>query len=121
MQARSLLHKPEYLVTGPLAFDTLSSDFISIGDAAGMVDPFCGEGMRHALETGMLAATIIADGLNRGDSYATMRAGYTQQSERRWRGKRTLGKIIRHMLKHPRVTSIALGLNPEYWFRKLWD
>jgi flavin-dependent dehydrogenase len=109
------------LVTGPLAYNFLSSDFISIGDAAGMVDPFCGEGMRHALDTGISAAKVIASGLNRGDNYTTIRDRYEQGSATRWRAKRRLGRIIREMLNHPRLTSIGLGLNPQYWFRKLWD
>jgi len=113
--------EPSTLVTGPLAYDRLSSDFISIGDAAGMVDPFCGEGMRHALDTGICAARTIATGLNHGDSYEVMRARYQQDSHKRWRGKRRLGSVIRHMLKHPRITSVGLGLNPEFWFRKLWN
>jgi flavin-dependent dehydrogenase len=86
-----------------------------------MVDPFCGEGMRHALDTGISAARAIAAGLNRGQSYELIRTCYEQQSNQRWGGKRRLGKIIRHMLKHPRLTAFGLGLNPEYWFRKLWD
>jgi len=109
------------LVTGPLAYDRLASDFISIGDAAGMVDPFCGEGMRHALATGICAARAIATGLSRGDRYDAMRARYEQESGRRWAAKRRLGKIIRHLLKHRRLTSFGLGLSPEFWFRKLWD
>ena len=47
------------LVTGPLAYDKLPGRFIAIGDAGGMVDPFCGEGMRHALETGILVARVV--------------------------------------------------------------
>lgn len=109
------------LVTGPLAYERLSSDFISIGDAAGMVDPFSGEGMRHALDTGISAAKAIASGLSRNESYDAMRARYEQESGRRWNGKRRLGKFIRHMLKRPRLTSFSLGMNPEYWFGKLWD
>jgi flavin-dependent dehydrogenase len=86
-----------------------------------MVDPFCGEGMRHALDTGICAAMAIASGLNRGENYDVMRTRYEQDSSRRWNRKRRLAKIIRHMLKHPRLTCFGLGLNPEYWFRKLWD
>jgi len=108
------------LVTGPLAYDRRSSDFIAIGDAAGMVDPFCGEGMRHALDTGLCAAKVIVAGLNRGENYETMRGRYEDEALGRWHGKRRLGKMIRQMLKYPRLTSFGLGLNPEYWFRKLW-
>src|SRR5262249_43573464 len=59
------LDRPGCMVTGPLAYDRLPGDYIAIGDAAGMVDPFCGEGMRHALETGILAARVVANGIRR--------------------------------------------------------
>ncbi|HLF70471.1 MAG TPA: hypothetical protein VI541_05885, partial [Actinomycetota bacterium] len=36
------------------------------GDAAGMVNPFNGEGIAYALETGMLAAGVVADALQNG-------------------------------------------------------
>jgi flavin-dependent dehydrogenase len=108
------------LVTGPLAYDRLPSDFIAIGDAAGMIDPFCGEGMRHALDTGICAARIIALGMRCRESYATMRALYEAHSAKRWRNKRVLGRFIRHMLQHPRITSLGLHLSPEFWFRQLW-
>jgi len=77
--------------------------------------------MRHALDTGICAAKTIAAGLNHGASYSTIRDRYKQGSATRWRAKRRLGKVIREMLKHPRLTSIGLGLSPQYWFRKLWD
>jgi menaquinone-9 beta-reductase len=108
------------LVTGPLAYDRIPSDFIAIGDAAGMIDPFCGEGMRHALDSGICAAKVIASGLRRGETYATMRARYESESTKRWRGKRALGGFIRHMLQYPRITSLGLHLTPEFWFRQLW-
>src|SRR5262249_34562563 len=59
------LDRPDCLVTGPLAYDRIPGRFIGIGDALGMVDPFCGEGMRHAMETGVLAARVVAAGLRR--------------------------------------------------------
>ena len=72
------------LVTGPLAYDRLPGRFIAIGDAGGMVDPFCGEGMRHALETGILAARVVAAGLRRRAAYQEMKWEYESQWERRW-------------------------------------
>ncbi|HET9218492.1 MAG TPA: NAD(P)/FAD-dependent oxidoreductase [Terriglobia bacterium] len=112
--------RTEVLCTGPVAYDRLPSGFIAIGDAAGMIDPFCGEGMRHALDTGILAARTIAGGLHRGDSYPSMRARYEQATAKRWRAKRRLGALIRYMLQHPRITSVGFRLKPEFWFRQLW-
>src|SRR5262245_26020917 len=67
------LGRPDCLVTGPVAYDSSPGEFIAIGDAAGMLDPFCGEGMRHAIETGVLAARVVADGIRRGASYEDMK------------------------------------------------
>jgi geranylgeranyl reductase family protein len=38
-----------------------------VGDAAGLVDPLTGEGIRHALESGKIAAEVIRDG--QGNTY----------------------------------------------------
>src|SRR5207245_7334771 len=37
-----------------------------VGDAAGMVNPFNGEGISYAMETGKLAADLVAEALVRG-------------------------------------------------------
>lgn len=110
-----------FLVTGPVAYECRVSDFLSIGDAAGMVDPFCGEGMRHALDTGMSAAKIIAEGFRERKPYSAMKARYEHESRNRWSRKRRLGKFFRLMLQHPRLSSWGFRMNPEYWLRKLWD
>jgi flavin-dependent dehydrogenase len=115
------LHRKDCLVTGPVSYERESSELLSIGDAAGMVDPFCGEGMRHALDTGISAARIVARGLHKGTSYETIRADYEQQTTGRWLKKRRLGRMIRAMLRYPRLTSFGFGFNPEYWFRQLWS
>jgi flavin-dependent dehydrogenase len=110
-----------YRVTGPVAYDRLPSEYIAIGDAAGMVDPFCGEGMRHALDTGIRAAAIVADGLAQSRDYDQIRHRYESNASQRWSRKRRLGRLIRAMLKHPHVLATGFRLHPEYWFRKLWD
>ena len=113
--------RPGMKITGPLSYQRRVSDYISIGDAAGMVDPFCGEGMRHALDSGMYAAAIIAEALHKGQDYVAMKARYENESRKRWRRKRVIGKVFRTMLRYPRLSSAGFRLNPEYWLRKLWD
>jgi hypothetical protein len=117
---RSPWDSTSILVTGPIAYDRGPADFIAIGDAAGMVDPFCGEGMRHALDTGIRAARIVAQGLARGDNYDAMRECHEAEWDSRWRTKRTLGRLVRRMLQYPRLASTGFCLNPEYWLRRLW-
>jgi flavin-dependent dehydrogenase len=118
---RMMKSGPDMKVTGPLSYERRISDYIPIGDAAGMVDPFCGEGMRHALDTGICAATMIAEGLQKGQDYDAIKARCENESQKRWRRKRVLGKVFRSMLQYPRLSSVGFRLKPEYWLRKLWD
>lgn len=112
--------RPDCRVTGPLAYERRSSDWLAIGDAAGMVDPFCGEGMRHALDTGRLAADAISEGLSRNWSYERMRAEYDAQRTRRWRGKRLLSAVIRRALRYPPLAQRGFAWSPERFLRRLW-
>ena len=62
---------PMALSVGP----TVGSNWVSVGDAAGAVNPFNGEGIDYAYETGRLAADVIvealaADDLGRLETYA---------------------------------------------------
>ena len=114
------LGRPQCLVTGRLAYDRIPGDYIAIGDAAGMVDPFCGEGMRHALDTGMLAARIVTDGLRAGRNYEDIRREYEAEWSRRWSRKRQVGAVVRRMLKHRKVLAGALRHNPELFLNWMW-
>jgi flavin-dependent dehydrogenase len=87
------------LVTGPIAYDKAPGEFIAVGDAAGMIDPFCGEGMRHALETGILAAQVVAEGIRRGASYEQMKRQYESRRQQQWNTRRNLGAALRRYQK----------------------
>lgn len=115
------LNKPGCRVTGPVAYDQRVSEFLAIGDAAGMIDPFCGEGMRHALDTGSLAAQVVAKGLAGGASYDAMRAKYERERAERWKGKRRLGSVARRLLKHSRLAAAGFSWRPEWFLRRLWE
>jgi len=108
-------------VTGPLAYDRLPGEIIAIGDAAGMVDPFCGEGMRHALETGMLAARVVARGIRRRASYEEMKWEYDAQAERRWGPRRALGAGIRRLIRNPKWFAAAMRVTPARLVNRMWD
>lgn len=106
------------LVTGPLAYDRLPGEFIAIGDAAGMVDPFCGEGMRHAMETGILAAQVVARGIRRRARYEEMKWEYEAMWERRWARRRAVGAAMR---RTRRYFGSALRLAPAWLLNRMWD
>jgi flavin-dependent dehydrogenase len=68
-----------------------------VGDAGGMVNPFNGEGIAYALESGELAARVIAQAL----------AGYPQALKDAYSGYYTLGRRFVHAIGNPRVMQFA--------------
>jgi flavin-dependent dehydrogenase len=113
--------RADCLVTGPLAYDRLLGDFIAIGDAAGMLDPACGDGMRHALETGLLAAHVVAAGIRRHASYDEMKLVYESEWQRRWLMKRAFAAGMRKLLKRPLLFSAAVQIAPARLINRLWS
>ncbi len=89
------------IVTGSVAYSRIPGPYLAVGDAGGMIDPFCGEGMRHALESGRLAARIVAHGLEQGLPYQTLRENYEREWRQRWGTKRALAALLRRTLAHP--------------------
>ena len=112
--------KPNCLVTGPVAYRSSRSAFIAIGDAAGMIDPFCGEGMHHALDTGTIAAETVIRGLGRNRSYEEMRHEYEQERSRRWSRKRMMARVARIAVESPRLRSVGLQLDLAQLMEHFW-
>jgi flavin-dependent dehydrogenase len=83
-----------------------------------MLDPFSGEGMRHALETGILAARVVAAGIRRRACYEEMKWEYEAECERRWAMRRALGAGMRRLRKH---FDSALKLTPLWLVHRIWD
>src|SRR5262249_12235952 len=97
------LSKPNRLVTGPIAYDRVPGNVIAIGDAAGMIDPFCGEGMHHALDSGITAARIVAKGLRDKRTYGEIHQAYDWEWARRRSRKRVLARMLRMAVRRPGV------------------
>ena len=114
------LGKPDCLVTGPVAYRRRRSQFMAIGDAAGMIDPFCGEGMHHALDTGRMAAGSVICGLRHGWSYREMGRHYESEHRRRWARKRALARAVRFALRYPRLRGVGLKMDLEWLVEWFW-
>ena len=78
--------------------------FLVMGDAAGYVEPFTGEGMAWALTAGAAAAPFVLEGMER----------WTRNLEKRWKttlqvhiGRRqTVCKALSSVLKRPATTAV---------------
>jgi menaquinone-9 beta-reductase len=80
-----------------------------VGDAGGMVNPFNGEGIPYAMESGELAADVIAQALSRQTSDARERAlqAYPRALKQAYGGYYTLGRIFVKLIGHPEVMKLA--------------
>jgi geranylgeranyl reductase family protein len=100
----------------------LARGVMFVGDAAGMVNPFNGEGITYAMETGEMAAGAALRVLTSGDRSAL--SHYPRAVVRRYGSYYTLGRLFvklignphlmrfgtRHGLKRPALMRLALKL-----------
>jgi menaquinone-9 beta-reductase len=76
-----------------------------VGDAAGLVNPFNGEGIDYALESGQLAAATALAVLESGDR--SRLGAYRQAVERRFGSYFALGRLFVRLIGEPRVMKVA--------------
>lgn len=76
-----------------------------VGDAAGMVNPCNGEGIAYAMESGELAAEVIAQALARpaGQARELALRGYPRVLNDRYGGYYTLGRVFVNLIGKPGV------------------
>lgn len=94
---------------------------LAIGDSASFIDPFTGSGMLMALESGQLAASVVARHLNHGShvvQLTELRRDYVEQYRRRFASRLRISGLLRRTAFNPRLaemTIVACSLNK--WLR----
>ncbi|MDQ6650816.1 MAG: geranylgeranyl reductase family protein [Actinomycetota bacterium] len=80
-----------------------------VGDAGGAVNPFNGEGIAYAMESGELAAEVVVQALARPAGPARERAlaAYPRELKARYGGYYTLGRVFVSAIGHPAVMKAA--------------
>ena len=80
-----------------------------VGDAGGMVNPFNGEGIAYAMESGQLAAEVVTQALSRTTAAGQERAlhGYVSALDSRYGGYYTLGRVFVQAIGNPHVMKLA--------------
>jgi flavin-dependent dehydrogenase len=82
--------------------------FLLVGDAAGFLDPFTGEGVFRALRGAELAAEALNAALRRGDCSAAALAPYAARRREAFAAKEALCWLIQGLLVAPEVLGYAL-------------
>ena len=80
-----------------------------IGDAGGMVNPMNGEGIAYAMESGRLAAEVVAQALAAPEGARRERvlAGYPRALDAEYGGYYTVGRIFVKAIGHPSVMKLC--------------
>lgn len=81
---------PMSLSVGP----RVGRNWVLVGDAAGAVNPFTGEGIEYAYETGRTAATYVGEAIASGDP--TRLASYSQELEDTYA---SYNRVARHFMR----------------------
>jgi geranylgeranyl reductase family protein len=86
-----------------------SRGMVLVGDAGGMVNPFNGEGIAYAMESGELAARTIVQALARPTAAGTERVlqVYPAALKQAYGGYYTLGRTFVKAIGHPSVMKFA--------------
>ncbi|WP_326598505.1 geranylgeranyl reductase family protein [Streptomyces sp. NBC_01803] len=102
----------------PMAFNRqphYARGLLLVGDAGGMVNPFNGEGIPYAMESGRIAADVISGALIRRTPAQREQAlaRYPRVLKETYGGYYTLGRAFAHMISQPKFMRLATqrGLN----------
>jgi menaquinone-9 beta-reductase len=82
---------------------------VLVGDAGGMVNPFNGEGIAYAMESGAMAAETIVQAMGRPTADARERAleAYPAALKDAYGGYYTLGRVFVKLIGNPNVMKLA--------------
>lgn len=82
-----------------------ANGMLLVGDAGGMVNPFNGEGIAYAMESGEMAADVITQALSRTTAAGRERVleGYVAALDQRYGGYYTIGRIFVTAIGNPSV------------------
>ena len=90
--------------TGPL----VGRNWVLIGDAAGAINPFNGEGIAYALQTGRMAAGHAGRALKAGDN--SLLAGYRDEVEDTLGLYYRVGCVFARAIGRPGVMPVLTGV-----------
>ncbi|MDR7279708.1 geranylgeranyl reductase family protein [Catenuloplanes atrovinosus] len=86
-----------------------SRGMLLVGDSGGMVNPFNGEGIAYAMESGELAAEVVAQALARAEGPERERAlqAYPAELKTRYGGYYRLGGVFVKLIGRPEIMKMA--------------
>jgi len=84
-------------------------NFILLGDAAHLVDPFTGEGISNAMQSGQIAAEMALQWLDSGDFSHHVTLGYEQKVYEKLGPELELSKRLQELARQPKLLNLVIG------------
>jgi len=106
-------HGHAYLVAEPVSRHAVGDGVMLVGDAAGLAYPQSGEGIRPAIESGLMAASTIvkADGRYTRDRLGSYEAGF-----RRRVSTSSVGRVLSRVVPDAMPAALARPFLGSPWF-----
>lgn len=121
-RSRAWQQASETVATSPLVFAPPQAEeggVLFVGDAAGFIDPFVGDGVSLALRSGMMAAQALAGKRSVAEAAAIYRRGYQRELRPLFRNAGWLRRLtsiphvlhrpVMAVLRSPQVTRFLIG------------
>ena len=102
-----------FLGVGPVFFTVkppVENGMLMVGDAAGVIDPFSGEGQAAAIGSGILAADVLSKGLEARASMDDVARDYALAWRRRFARGFGWGSVFRRFLLQPAAARLAASV-----------
>jgi len=96
----------------PMAFNRkphYADGLLLVGDSGGMINPFNGEGIAYAMESGQVAAEVMSQALRRptADSREKALGDYPRRLKQEYGGYYTLGRVFVKMIGNPEIMRLC--------------
>jgi len=77
--------------------------YLLLGDAAGLIDPFSGEGIGNAIRSGRVAALHVDDCLKKSDFSSHQNLNYDKEIYKQMAKEFSISKKLQNLIKYPRL------------------
>jgi menaquinone-9 beta-reductase len=101
-------------IPGKSGQENKPNELIRVGDASVTVDPFTGSGMAHALETALLAAETLHEGIQRNMNYQTLCRQYQVHYRRQFQTRLKFMQWFRPLLEYERLQQAIWPILPPF-------
>jgi flavin-dependent dehydrogenase len=102
MEAATL---PYYAGPSKMAGD----NYLLLGDAAKLIDPFTGEGIGNAMISGYYAAETVADCIKKNDFTSLITNNYQELTDKKLGPELNLGLQLQRLAHRPLLLNLVIG------------